>query len=438
MKCAYCDNEGKMSREHIIPKAFIEHMNFKEHIVAVDKAPTRVISAELAVKDVCATCNNGELSVLDSYALKLILKYNDQLSVMTKKVYFKYNYHMLTRWLLKICYNIARVNNSYYDISLYEKNIDYIMNRGGAGTKIVVYAMYMGTGCLSENMEKHCNHLKKERIYDVDWFRIGPFRLKNDATYYCASRCIIINSFAFLIVVCEMENAEELSKIREFVVKSDRNFIELLPNNKVWLKRDDKFFMESLEINKVKRDKYLEKRVSKKDGKIKVLTLKKEEIEKFDFTQIECMCIEYLSNKDDLMDCYQSMLIAIEGYENEEREPYQSKDFQKYFQKIFNEFPEIIWILKLDIEITTIIIMMYAYVNDNYTDDINNSTTIIKVNKKRAVQLLENCFTAINIITNNYAFDFSMNQELTQKIQNVYAKSMGIPPQTFSLADKES
>lgn len=59
MKCAYCNNEGKMSREHVIPKGFIEHMNFKEQIVSLDKAPTRVINSEITVKDVCSTCNNG-------------------------------------------------------------------------------------------------------------------------------------------------------------------------------------------------------------------------------------------------------------------------------------------------------------------------------------------------------------------------------------------
>lgn len=56
MKCAYCDFEGKMSREHIIPNGFIEHMNFKQPTVWFDKAPTRVINAELTVKDVQNSC----------------------------------------------------------------------------------------------------------------------------------------------------------------------------------------------------------------------------------------------------------------------------------------------------------------------------------------------------------------------------------------------
>lgn len=65
MKCAYCDNTGKMSREHVIPAGFIEHMEPKKGITFLEKAPTKVIDAEIVIKDVCSSCNNGFLFVLD-------------------------------------------------------------------------------------------------------------------------------------------------------------------------------------------------------------------------------------------------------------------------------------------------------------------------------------------------------------------------------------
>ncbi len=429
MKCSYCNNEGKMSREHVIPKGFIEHMNFRDLIVGLDKAPTRVIKAEITVKDVCPTCNNGYLSLLDSYGLKLILKYNDKISTITKKIQFKYNYDMLTRWLLKVCYNMSRTNDGHYDISLYKKNVDYIMNRGNAESNIAVFAMYMGTGCLNKKMEEHCNHLKKIRECDIDWFRMGPFKLREDAIYYCASRFIMINSFVFLIIVCDTGHPNELVKIRETLNSSYKSFVELSPSGKTWLKRDDNFFLESFQINRVLRDNYMKKRVSKKDGKTKVLTLTKEEIERGDFSQIECLFMEYLSNKDDLMDCFQSLLIIIEGYQNEDREPYQSKNFQKYCRKLFDEYAEIVWILNMELDVITHKIMLQAYVNDNYTDDLDNATTDIMGNKERAIKLLDICFTAINKLTNTYAFDFSINQKLTQNFNLLYKKAMGIPVQ---------
>lgn len=60
MKCAYCDNEGKMSREHIIPKGFIDHMNVEEQSVWSDKAPVRLIKGELTA----ATVGSDPLKVL--------------------------------------------------------------------------------------------------------------------------------------------------------------------------------------------------------------------------------------------------------------------------------------------------------------------------------------------------------------------------------------
>ncbi len=60
-------------------------------------------------------------------------------------MFFKYNYDLLTRWLLKVCYNSARANDSYYDIGLYQKNIDYILKGKEAGSKIEVYALFMET-----------------------------------------------------------------------------------------------------------------------------------------------------------------------------------------------------------------------------------------------------------------------------------------------------
>lgn len=426
MKCAYCDNEGKMSREHIIPKGFIENMNVKEQEVWSDRAPTRIIKAELVIKDVCAECNNGELSQLDDYALKLIIKHNDQISASTKKIYFKYNYDKLVRWLLKVCYNSARLNDAKFDIKQYEKNVDYIMNRGDAVSKITVFAMYMGCDCLSTKMDGHCYHLKQEREYEIDWFRIGPFTLIDNATYSCSSRCIMINSFAFFVVVCDKNNADEILKIKNTFNETYTNAVELTNSGKIWLKKNSDFFQESLIVNKELRDNFLRKRTKEKDDRLKIVTLTKEEIENDNFSKLKAMRIKYMSNKDDLLDCYQKVIIAIDGYENEKRGMYQSKAFQNYFRRLFDEFPEIIWALCLDEEIITIKLAIWAYVNDNYTDDTNDGMVNIKVNKERSIQLLEQCFMAINKLTNRYAFDFSKNQDLTSKFLEVYKKALNI------------
>jgi hypothetical protein len=120
-ECAYCGVEGKMTREHVIPNGFIKDMNIEEQITWLNKAPVRVIESEIKVKDVCSKCNNGKLSELDDYALKLIKEYNNKIEINTKKLFFKCDYSKLSRWLLKVCFNSARANDTTYDILTYEK-----------------------------------------------------------------------------------------------------------------------------------------------------------------------------------------------------------------------------------------------------------------------------------------------------------------------------
>ena len=413
MKCAYCDNTGKMSREHVIPDGFIEHMEPKKGITFLDKAPTKVINAEVTIKDVCSSCNNGYLSVLDSYALNLILKYNDKISFHTKKIQFKYNYDLLTRWLLKVCYNSARTNDCQYDVSLYEKNVDYIMNRGPAQNNIVVFVMFMGS-------EVEFNHMKKDRTYDIGWFRIGSFRILENMTFYCANRIIMINSFAFLIVVLDNEHNDEIEKIRKIIEKPYSKFVELLPSGKVLLKRDDSFLLDSLKQNLILRDNYMQKRASKKDESVKIIALTRKEIEEKNFDKISYVFQECLSNKDDLKDYYQSAAITIDGYQNENREPYQDKKLQEYSRLLLEEYSEIVWILDLDLENTALDMILLASVNNSYINDINDPTTLITINQMKGNEVLITLFNTINNLVNTFGFDYSYNQELTQKITQLF------------------
>jgi len=66
--CAYCGSSGPLTKEHqwskgIISRAGVNHSYFGKH--------EKYIDAELTIRDVCASCNNGPLSSLDAYACTL-------------------------------------------------------------------------------------------------------------------------------------------------------------------------------------------------------------------------------------------------------------------------------------------------------------------------------------------------------------------------------
>ncbi len=123
-KCAYCNGQGKLTREHVFPNFLQRRQPF--YRTFVDRG--RDASARKAsptVRDVCATCNNGPLSVLDSYGQKLFDKYFSIFVDPPINLNFRYNYHALLRWLLKLSYNDGRTHHE--NTSIYRQLIPYIL-----------------------------------------------------------------------------------------------------------------------------------------------------------------------------------------------------------------------------------------------------------------------------------------------------------------------
>ena len=71
----------------------------------------KVFGADLIVKDVCARCNNGALSALDTYACKLYDSYFSKTVERNEHVDFRYDHDQLLRWLLKVSYNSSRTTH---------------------------------------------------------------------------------------------------------------------------------------------------------------------------------------------------------------------------------------------------------------------------------------------------------------------------------------
>ncbi len=121
--CAYCGNDRRATREHVIPSFMYSlQKQFTESVVGWNEVAGRMIKGEAKVKDVCAACNNGELGALDSYGKTLLSDCG--LLVRNYKettVSVSYDYSLLLRWLLKISFNSARTDGAHAPIFL-----DYI------------------------------------------------------------------------------------------------------------------------------------------------------------------------------------------------------------------------------------------------------------------------------------------------------------------------
>lgn len=80
MKCAYCSNEAKSTREHIISSSVLDL--FPECFLTVDENRKKIYSADPVINDVCADCNNNKLSYIDNYAMQKDLCRNISYSLM--------------------------------------------------------------------------------------------------------------------------------------------------------------------------------------------------------------------------------------------------------------------------------------------------------------------------------------------------------------------
>ena len=113
MICAYCKEEAKPTKEHIISSSILDL--FPECFLTIDSNRGKVYSADPMIKDVCATCNNQRLSYIDSYAQKLINQYFVAKYNVDDKLNIKFDYTLIQKMLLKYAYNDMRSKKENID-----------------------------------------------------------------------------------------------------------------------------------------------------------------------------------------------------------------------------------------------------------------------------------------------------------------------------------
>lgn len=119
MKCAYCGNEAKGTKEHIISCAILDL--FPECYLTFDAQRNIIHEADPMVKDVCADCNNNKISYIDSYAKGFIGTYFTKQYTEDDKVVIDYNYTLIQKMLLKYAFNDMRSHK--HDCSYFDKEL---------------------------------------------------------------------------------------------------------------------------------------------------------------------------------------------------------------------------------------------------------------------------------------------------------------------------
>jgi hypothetical protein len=145
--CAYCKSPKDMTREHLWPaslhRRLLEANKQSDDIFWLARL-RRCIPNEPKIRDVCAHCNNVVLSHLDAYICRLFDSTFVRMPKRHELVDFEHDYHLLKRWLLKMCYNSARIHNSR-DLFALETMLPYILGKNdslGRSTQMFLQLSY--------------------------------------------------------------------------------------------------------------------------------------------------------------------------------------------------------------------------------------------------------------------------------------------------------
>jgi hypothetical protein len=153
--CAYCGASERLTREHLWPASLHRRL-----MGGAQKAENRFwlkkikreVPKEPTVRDVCAECNNGELAVLDGYICELFDRSFAHLHERYERVVFEYDYHRLKRWLLKMCFNSARIHSARDEI-VFPPLLPYIMgNSEKLGRSVQLYVQLSYPAEIPENL----------------------------------------------------------------------------------------------------------------------------------------------------------------------------------------------------------------------------------------------------------------------------------------------
>lgn len=219
MNCAYCGQEAKGTKEHIISSGILDL--FPECYFTVDEAREKIYQSDPTVSDVCADCNNNKLSYIDSYAKDFISKYFISSYKDNDKVKIEFNYCMIQKMLLKYAYNDLRSHKE--DCSFFDDEMKHFLMDSSDTTPKENVTVLCGLAVnVSPAPDAYFGNLKLRWVKDPIFFansiirhidyETGQVTINEDVEYenfkdLCVSYAFRFNSVQFLLFCWEKDSS---------------------------------------------------------------------------------------------------------------------------------------------------------------------------------------------------------------------------------------
>ncbi|EKO3407934.1 hypothetical protein R1U54_000069 [Vibrio fluvialis] len=231
--CAYCGEDGKVTREHIIPDFLYKYQkDYGGHVGWNDKAK-KIVPSEGKIKDVCATCNNVALGGLDGFA-KTMLQESGVLTqnYLQPNLNLKYDYNLLKRWLLKISFNSARAadNNPY----AFKRFIQYMLgHEQECKDVIILVGLYKPEILTIEEMAQYHGKLEFGSNGEFNPFHTRiSWTPQTDAAFKV--RIVVMGALLFHVVIFDkdVKVGHRRAKLRQWL-KTNPNMAQVLSDRQL-------------------------------------------------------------------------------------------------------------------------------------------------------------------------------------------------------------
>lgn len=218
-KCVFCGTESRLTKEHVWSAGLLDRRQGKKKYSS-RRVPDKFIGPNsLQIKDVCVVCNNERLSKLDNYICNLYDEYFSSTVHPNDQIVFKYEYSLLSRWLLKTLYNNARYGKAEKShIKVLKKYVNNILNSEFTTPEVQIFLQ------LIIPYKDNNGEVLKPIYMTAGPISVPGFHFKKVCSY-----TVCIDSFRFIIVIRKNESEKSSGEIANVIPKlpATYNAIEL-------------------------------------------------------------------------------------------------------------------------------------------------------------------------------------------------------------------
>ncbi len=411
--CAYCDFEGKLTREHIIPDWYDSANSASDGEIFLEKAPDKIVKSDPKVKDVCATCNNVVLGQLDDYGKSLYEKYFCHPVYGKERKKIQVDRRRLTRWLLKIAFNSARANKA--DLHVLNGYAKDIIN-DGLCDDIILFCSTVAPSVEDGGGWKAAHRQDARGSIRPNAFRVGVFRLPEVDFYRWSFRYVYIDSFAFYLAIPQrgVEFKEERKRVIKLMTKGSEFGVRVLSG--IIDTKPPKYHAANIIINHlanfpnaygVVEDPWV---VLSNKGKMDILNyaIMREDIEKEDFSDVLSFIDQQLATREALMSSLGKVEFSVYGYESDARDLWEIEEVRKFLAVLNSQRPYWLVFQMAEPGWTQVLLLCLCRIR-------KESHGFELTHKEDLRGLMNQWFSGLNEISNRLAISYELNKQLSDR-----------------------